>query len=105
MRERRLSRVIQKDTEISNSIYASGFFLVIFGLWGFVELIALLFDFSLKSLLVTVFVSAIAIQSFTTLSSLRLLRRNLREDPAQYGSRPVPKPILYGVIFWFLPKL
>lgn len=95
---------LNKDSEISSSLYIDAFFLVIFGLWGLARLFMLFFDHSLISILIAIFVCAIAIQSFSTLRALRVLRKNFRSNPDKHRDSVVPKPILYHAVFWFLPR-
>lgn len=98
-KRRRATSALSKDSEISSSLYMSAFFLVVFGFWGLARLFVLFFDHSLISVLIAIFVCAIAIQSFSTLRALRVLRKNLRSNPDEYRDSVVPKPILYHAIF------
>lgn len=103
-RRGKITNALAKDSEISGSLYSSVFFLIIFSLWALARFFILFFDQSITSILITVFVVAVAVQSFTSWRSLKTLKRNLQVDPERYRDHIVPKPILYHAVFWFLPK-
>lgn len=106
-RRRRRNRVgssLEKSAEISRSLQAYYVSAILFGLWAPFSVLALVLNSSFLQGIIALLVTLVAVQSVRGVFKLRQLRKDFEESPNEFRSVPVPKPLIYNAVFWFVPR-
>ncbi len=103
-RKTNISNVVQKNYEISKSLQVNWISAVLFGIFSLINVPFAILNPSLLQGVIAVLITANLWISIRNILELRLLRRNLIDDPEKHMTRSVRQPLLYRAVFWYLPK-
>jgi len=103
-RNANISNVVQKNLEISKSLQVNWISLVLFGIISLIYVPAAILDPSWLQNVIAAFFAINVWFAIRNIRELKLLRKNLINDPEKYVTRSVRQPLLYRAVFWYLPK-
>lgn len=99
-----ISATIDKGTEINNSLTTYYVSIILFGLFTLATLPAALLAPGMYNIFLFSLTGFVCIQSIKGMKRLKTFKREFEENPEKLAKSPVPKPILYQAVFWYLPK-
>jgi len=99
-----IAEVSRKYEELNRSLLAHQISSGLFGLLALIMVPTSLFAPDPESVLVALFSSLIFMQALKGKRELKSFKAEFQKDPKSYARRRIPKPIMYYVYFWYLPR-
>lgn len=103
-KKRSVNLAVLKHQEVSRVQQVNWISAILFGLISCLYIAGMIFAFDIIDALIGFFFMANFAMSVRGIRELNAFNQKLLENPNEYATKPIKRPLLYRAVFWYLPK-